>query len=204
MVETRLYAVLALAPSALVFPIAIVELSGIVGERAILDWLLYALPLVLVGFLLYIVAMRRYIAHLREHERVLVEWTAQADTRYRWVVRGLLFVISITFIIGGFVAIFSFDTETDFLPIFGGMFLGYAIAAGRTKRYTLFESGLALRASGTVSGAFVPIERLRSVARSDRALTIYRGLPWPFPLRSSIANLENPDEVESVLRDRLG
>ena len=204
MVENRLYAVLALAPTVVAFFIMFADVFSIVADTTVFDWLLDTLLSVLAGLLVYVVTMRRYAAHLREHERVLAEWTAEPDARYRWAVKGALLITGLVFVVGSFMTVFLFGAEVYFFAVFGGMFLGYAFVAGRTKRYTLFESGLVLEASGVVSGAFVPLGQLRSVACSERALTIYRGLPWPFPFRCSIGDLDDPSAIESTLREQLG
>ena len=203
-VERRLQVLLTLVPTTPLFAIMIADSVNVVTDGIALTWIPYALLPALTGLVVFAVAQRRYEAYLREHERVLAEWTAVPDARYRRVVRVTLFAVCMTLIIGGFVAALTSNREIGYLPAFGGALLGYAFVAGRTKRYTLFESGLVIRASGAASGAFVPIRNLRSVTRSERALTVYRGLPWPFPIRCSISSLENPHTVESALRERLG
>lgn len=204
LVERRLHSALVFAPTAPLLAVMVGASFGVISFETTLLWLQYLLPLAVAGLFMAVVAMRRYVAHIREHERVLAEWTAEPDARYKWGVRTLLFVGAVAFIVGSFMISLEFDTETTFLASFGGVFIAYAAFTGRERRYTLFETGLVVHTSGTMNGVFVPLGRLRSVTRSDRVLTIHRRLPWPIPFRCSLAAIGDPDTVESTLRERLG
>ncbi|EMA53389.1 MULTISPECIES: hypothetical protein [Halococcus] len=198
-VERRLHSVLGFAPTAPLLAVMVGASFGVISFSATLGWLRYLLPPAVAGLVVGVVAMRCYVAHVR----VLVEWNAEPDARYKWGVRAAWLVGAVVVIVGSFVTALEFETETTFLASFGGVFVAYALVTGRERQYALFESGLVVRRSGALGEAFVPLERLHSIARSDHALTIHRRLPWPIPFRCSIATLRDPDAVESMLRERL-
>lgn len=202
-VENHIHSVLALVPAVPTLAVMVAVSFGVDLVPTTDEWIVNLFPLLLAGLFMYVVAMRRYIAYLREHERVLAEWTAPPDTRYIWVIRTVAVIGAVVVIVCGLVISFDFGEVTTFFGIFGGLLLGWALAVGRRRQYTLFESGLAVRASGTINGMFVSLGRLRSVSRSKRALTIRRRLPWPFSFRSSVTAIQNPDAIESTLRERI-
>lgn len=202
-VDHRIHTTLALGMSVITAVVGILVSFGIVPSETGNRLLLVILAPLIAAFLVYITTIRRYEAYLRDHERVLAEWTAAPDTRYKRIVRGLSLVGAAVFFVGGVLIVLELDTEASFIGPLAGVLLGRAAVIGRYRRYTLYGNGLVIRVSGSVSGLFVPRDQLRSVSRSERALTIRRGLPWPLPIRCSTADLDDPSELEATLRERI-
>lgn len=181
------------------FPVLGLRSYETVVASRLLEWLV----VVLAGGLLYSITVNRHVAALHERESVLAQWRARPDFRYRWLVRLVGFGVGCSCIVGGFVVIHTVDPAVNPLPAFGGAVIGQALAAGRYRTYTLFESGLCIRRSKTVNHQFVPRAQLRSVDLSGDRLTVRRGFPWPFPVRCSTATITRPQRVANTLERLL-
>ncbi|SER83758.1 hypothetical protein [Natrinema salaciae] len=168
-------------------------------ETAVTAWLGELLVIASAGVLFYLVTVNRHVASLRERERVLAEWTARPDTRYRRLLRGLGVSLGCVSIVGSFVLSLSFDIAINPFAGIGGAMIGQAITTGRCQTYTLFESGLCVRRSKTVNYQFVPRGQLRSVDLTDDRLEIRRGLPWPLPIRCATTTMARPTQVADTL-----
>lgn len=203
-VEYRIYSVLAFASAVPLFSVLVAHEVGIVPADVLGDWLLPAFLLLLAVLFLHTTAFRQYITTLREREIVLAEWTASADSQYKLGVRVPSFVGGVVVFIAGLRFSIGFEFWGAFVGTVAGLLFGLALFAGRRRHYILSERGLVVQDSKAVGGKYVPINRVRSVTRSERALTIYRRVPWPFPFRSSITAIRDPDTVESTLREQLG
>lgn len=203
-VEHRVHFVLAFAPVVPIFVVLGANAVGVVPTEIFDDWLLPILLLLLVVLFFHTATLRRYITVLREQESVLAEWTARADSWYKLRVRALSLVGGVIVFIGGLYFSPGFEFWGGFVGTLAGMLFGLALFAGRRRHYILFERGLVVQDSKAVGGRYIPVNRLRSVTRSEHALTIYRRIPWPVPFRSSIEAMQNPDTIESALREQLG
>ncbi|WP_049902964.1 hypothetical protein [Halococcus agarilyticus] len=206
-VQRRLHTLVAVVSVALVAFNLVADSADIVSVTVTTDGLWSIVLLIVAGMIVHITAIRGYAVRMHEHGHVLAEWTAPPDRRYVWMVRVASLVGGIVFVVGGLGFAIEFHLPTLFTTMagsVGGILLAHAFVVGRDRHYTLLESGLVTQRAKTINKQFVPAAQLRTVARSDRALTIRRGLPWPIPFRCSVTLIQEPDTIESVLRERLG
>ncbi|WP_255681865.1 hypothetical protein [Natrinema sp. SYSU A 869] len=198
--RTQLY----LLPVAVIFvPIFAVPFLALLGHRGYETWVsgwgIELVVLSLAGMIFYLITVNRHVASLHERESILAEWTASPDTWYRRLIRGAGFGIGCGCFVGGILLTHSVDLAMNPLPAFGGAVIGQAITSGRTRTYTLFESGLCIRRSKTFNYQFVPRGQLRSVELTDDRLAIRRGLPWPLPIRCATRTMARPKRVTDAL-----
>jgi hypothetical protein len=200
LVRTRLYV---LPVAAVVAGVVVTPVLAAVGLRGLESWLrAWFVELVVFGVggaAVYLVTVNRHVTALRDRESVLAEWHARPDRRYRRLLRAGGLALGCGCLVVGFGLVIALETSLNPLPALGGAAIGQAITAGRSRTYTLFESGLCVRRSKTINHQFVPRSQLRTVDLTADRLAIGRGLPWPLPIRCDRATMAHPDRVADAL-----
>lgn len=197
LVQKRLHRV----PALVTLVLTLVRVSSVAAP---FEWLRATDLSVLVGLLiatglLWLVTGNRYAAMLFEAEEPIVEWTASPDARYARRIKVASFL--------GAIALFVLTSVVhhslvEILSAFATTLVVQSLFYGRSTRYRLFEAEIVAKTPRTIGYQVVPVERLRSVDTTAEALTI-RQFPWPFPIRSSLASIRDPEQVEAALRERI-
>ncbi|MFH5800420.1 hypothetical protein [Haladaptatus sp. CMAA 1911] len=201
LVRTRLYLILLIGPFFVYLISDVVTVVSTNPDLTVLqNWIAGALLLTIAGFFLSITTMNYYTVILRRHEEVLTEWFGRPDSSYLRFVRLLSIVGGLIFLVGGFILHISIESLQGLFPSIGGVLLGNAIVIGKTKHYTLVESGLLVKRSGTFNNRFIPRHQLRSVECNGDVLTIHRGFPWPLPFRCRLALIPDSESVVHSLQ----
>ena len=201
LVRTRLYLAASLGPLLFLLITDIGTSSGIIPDANLLQDLTdEALLLAITGLILYSTTMNYYAVILQQNEDVLAEWFGRADTRYLRFVRILSFVSGLVFLASGLMLSISVELVQGLFASIGGVLLANAVIVGKAKHYTLVESGLLVKRSGTLATRFIPRQQLRSVEYNEDVLTLHRGFPWPLPFRFRLTTIPNSDSVVQSLR----
>ncbi|GKZ15355.1 hypothetical protein [Haladaptatus sp. T7] len=201
LVRTRLYLAVSLGPLLFLLITDIGTTSGIIPDANLLQDLTdEALVLAIVGVILYGTTMNCYAVILQQNEDVLAEWFGRADTRYLRFVRILSFVSGLVFLASGLMLPISIEPAQGLFASIGGVLLANAVIVGKTKHFTLVESGLLVKRSGTLATRFIPRQQLRSVEYNEDVLTLHRGFPWPVPFRCRLGPIPDSESVTYSLQ----
>jgi hypothetical protein len=149
------------------------------------------------------VAEHRRAARVESHEAACAEWTARPGTRPRWHRRAAFVGLGVVLFAGGTALWF----RTGFV---GSLVMGFGISTGLrvfnvgdVKHLIAYKSGLTVRDSLDAKPEFVPWSRFTGYERTDDALVLRRRLPL-MGYRCALDGIDDPDAVESALRERLG
>ena len=166
------------------------------------------LGVLVAGMVAMYAANGSYARHLEGTSDRLGTWEAAPDTGYvrrtSWLLR-----LGGVVVIGASFASIAFDANATFLSGFGGAMLGVSFTVGRSRTVEAYPEGLVVRQSGSLGTEVYRWSQFDAVERTADALVLRRRLPVPvlrrfLSPRYALADLEDPDRVERLARERVG